>query len=89
IPLNKATLTQIEKLAAGSNSSIRSFEEGYQEIREAAQEYHVNTTAQNLTVPAYIDFQNGKFAHQGEAVLAYGWLYGAAGPIHRPVADLG
>lgn len=71
IPLNEATMAHITELAAKATNSIGQFKRTYTDTFEGSKISEPDTSVQSLCIPDYLDYQHGKFAHQGEAVSAW------------------
>ena len=71
IPLNEATMAHITELAAKATNSLGQFKRTYTDTFGGSDTGELDTVVQSLRIPDYLDYRNGKFAHQGEAVSAW------------------
>ena len=71
IPLNEATMAHITELAAKATNGVGQFKRTYTDTFGGPDTKELDTVVPSLRIPDYLDYQNGKFAHQGEAVSAW------------------
>ena len=71
IPMNEKTLERIARLASKQTRVLENFDNSYYDSQEESGNYNLNNRVSRLSIPNYIDFRNGAFAHQGKAVDAW------------------
>jgi superfamily II DNA or RNA helicase len=71
IPMNDKTLETIARLSSKQTRVLENFSNSYYVSLEESGNNGLNNRVSKLSIPGYIDFRNGAFAHQGEAVDAW------------------